>query len=100
MELSKRYGLSVDPDAIIEDITVGMQQRTEILKMLYRDNEILIFDEPTAVLTPQEIQELMHIMKNLAAEEKVFSLSPTSWLRSCRWQTAAACFERENISEL
>lgn len=70
VELSKRYGLSVDPDAIIEDITVGMQQRTEILKMLYRDNEILIFDEPTAVLTPQEIQELMHIMKNLAAEGK------------------------------
>ena len=70
VELSKKYGLSVDPDAIIEDITVGMQQRTEILKMLYRDNEILIFDEPTAVLTPQEIKELMHIMRNLAAEGK------------------------------
>ena len=68
--LSEKYGLQVDPDAIIEDITVGMQQRTEILKMLYRDNEILIFDEPTAVLTPQEIQELMSIMKNLAAEGK------------------------------
>ena len=68
--LSEKYGLAVDPDALIEDITVGMQQRTEILKMLYRDNEILIFDEPTAVLTPQEIQELMHIMKNLAAEGK------------------------------
>ncbi|MBR2825044.1 MAG: ABC transporter ATP-binding protein [Solobacterium sp.] len=70
MDLSDRYGLSVDPDALIEDITVGMQQRTEILKMLYRDNEILIFDEPTAVLTPQEIKELMQIMKNLAAEGK------------------------------
>ncbi len=70
MELSGKYGLSVDPDALIEDITVGMQQRTEILKMLYRDNEILIFDEPTAVLTPQEIQELMTIMQNLAAEGK------------------------------
>ncbi len=70
MELSEKYGLSVDPEALIEDITVGMQQRTEILKMLYRDNEILIFDEPTAVLTPQEIQELMEIMKNLAAEGK------------------------------
>ena len=57
MALSEKYGLSVDPDAKIEDITVGMQQRTEILKMLYRDNEILIFDEPTAVLTPQEISE-------------------------------------------
>ena len=70
IELSKRYGLQVDPDAKISDITVGMQQRTEILKMLYRDNEILIFDEPTAVLTPQEIDELMQIMKNLAAEGK------------------------------
>lgn len=68
--LSEQYGLMVDPDAIIEDITVGMQQRVEILKMLYRDNEILIFDEPTAVLTPQEIDELMKIMKNLAAEGK------------------------------
>lgn len=70
VELSEKYGLSVDPDAKIEDITVGMQQRVEILKMLYRDNEILIFDEPTAVLTPQEIDELMQIMKNLAAEGK------------------------------
>ena len=69
-ELSKRYGLHVDLDAKVEDITVGMQQRVEILKMLYRDNEILIFDEPTAVLTPQEIDELMQIMKNLAAEGK------------------------------
>ncbi|MBQ6508765.1 MAG: ABC transporter ATP-binding protein [Flexilinea sp.] len=68
MELSNKYGLQVDQDAKIQDITVGMQQRTEILKMLYRDNEILIFDEPTAVLTPQEIHELMQIMKNLAAE--------------------------------
>ena len=70
MALSEKYGLSVNPDAIIEDISVGMQQRTEILKMLYRDNEILIFDEPTAVLTPQEIEELLQIMKNLAAEGK------------------------------
>lgn len=70
MELSDKYNLQIDPDALIEDITVGMQQRTEILKMLYRDNEILIFDEPTAVLTPQEIKELMQIMKNLAAEGK------------------------------
>ncbi len=68
--LSEKYGLQVDPDALIEDITVGMHQRTEILKMLYRDNDILIFDEPTAVLTPQEIRELMQIMRNLAAEGK------------------------------
>lgn len=70
VELSERYGLAVDPDALISDITVGMQQRVEILKMLYRENEILIFDEPTAVLTPQEITELLKIMKNLAAEGK------------------------------
>jgi len=70
VELSKRYKLEIDPDALISDITVGMQQRVEILKMLYRENEILIFDEPTAVLTPQEIEELMHIMKNLIAEGK------------------------------
>jgi simple sugar transport system ATP-binding protein len=68
--LSEQYGLKVDPDALISDITVGMQQRVEILKMLYRDNDILIFDEPTAVLTPQEIDELIAIMKSLAAEGK------------------------------
>lgn len=70
LELSDKYGLKVNPDALISDITVGMQQRTEILKMLYRENEILIFDEPTAVLTPQEIEELMKIMKNLIKEGK------------------------------
>ena len=70
LALSNKYNLKVDPDALIEDITVGMQQRVEILKMLYRDNDILIFDEPTAVLTPQEIDELMKIMKDLAAEGK------------------------------
>ena len=68
--LSEQYGLAIDPDAYISDITVGMQQRVEILKMLYRENEILIFDEPTAVLTPQEIDELMNIMKGLTAEGK------------------------------
>ena len=70
VDLSERYGLKIDPDAKIEDTTVGMQQRVEILKMLYRDNEVLIFDEPTAVLTPQEIEELMRIMRGLAAEGK------------------------------
>lgn len=69
-ELSERYGLMIEPDAVISDITVGMQQRVEILKMLYRNNEILIFDEPTAVLTPQEIDELIKVMKELAAEGK------------------------------
>ncbi|MBE6946538.1 MAG: ABC transporter ATP-binding protein [Ruminococcaceae bacterium] len=70
LELSERYGLKVDPDAKVEDISVGMQQRVEILKMLYRDNEILIFDEPTAVLTPQEIDELMEIMRGFKKEGK------------------------------
>lgn len=70
IELSKQYHLNIEPDALIKDITVGMQQRVEILKMLFRDNEILIFDEPTAVLTPQEIEELLKIMKGLVAEGK------------------------------
>ena len=70
LALSEQYGLKIDPDAIIEKISVGMQQRVEILKMLYRENEILIFDEPTAVLTPQEIEELMEIMRGFAKEGK------------------------------
>lgn len=70
LELSQRYGLAIDVDAKISDITVGMQQRVEILKMLYRKNDILIFDEPTAVLTPQEIEELMQIIQNLSNEGK------------------------------
>ncbi|HWT76905.1 MAG TPA: ABC transporter ATP-binding protein [Mobilitalea sp.] len=70
VKLSKQYGLQIDPDAVVEKISVGMQQRVEILKMLYRENEILIFDEPTAVLTPQEIDELMEIMRGFAKEGK------------------------------
>lgn len=69
-ELSEQYGLSVDPAAKISDISVGMQQRVEILKTLYRGAEILIFDEPTAVLTPQEIKELIQIMRSLIQEGK------------------------------
>ncbi|HOW38614.1 MAG TPA: ATP-binding cassette domain-containing protein, partial [Bacillota bacterium] len=68
IELRDRYGLFVDPDALVKDISVGMQQRVEILKMLYRDADILIFDEPTAVLTPQEIDELMLTIRNFAKE--------------------------------
>jgi simple sugar transport system ATP-binding protein len=68
--LSVKYNLQIDPDAKVSTISVGMQQRVEILKMLYRNNDILIFDEPTAVLTPQEIDELMHTMKNLSKEGK------------------------------
>ena len=70
LKLSEQYGLKVNPDAVIEKISVGMQQRVEILKMLFRDNDILIFDEPTAVLTPQEIDELMEIMRGFAKEGK------------------------------
>ena len=69
-ELSKQYGLNVDPYAKIENISVGMQQRVEILKMLYRNANVLIFDEPTAVLTPSEIDELISIMKNMTKEGK------------------------------
>ncbi len=74
LELSKQYGLDVDPYSKIEDITVGMQQRVEILKMLYRNADILIFDEPTAVLTPNEIEELIEIMRNLKKEGKTIIL--------------------------
>lgn len=73
-ELSQRYGLKVDPNAKIEEISVGMQQRVEILKTLYRGADILIFDEPTAVLTPQEIHELIEIMHNLVKEGKTIIL--------------------------
>jgi len=70
VKLSEKYKLYIEPDVKIEDMTVGMQQRVEILKMLYRDAHILIFDEPTSVLTPQEILELMKIMKNMIKEGK------------------------------
>jgi ABC-type uncharacterized transport system ATPase subunit len=69
-KVSEQYGLSVNPDAYIRDISVGMEQRVEILKTLYRGAEVLIFDEPTAVLTPQEIEELIIIMKELVKEGK------------------------------
>jgi simple sugar transport system ATP-binding protein len=70
LELSERYNMKIDPDAKIEDISVGMQQRVEILKVLYRGAEVLILDEPTASLTPQEIEGLMEIIKNLTADGK------------------------------
>jgi len=74
IELSEQYGLKVNPDSLIQDISVGMQQRVEILKMLYRDADILIFDEPTAVLTPQEVHELIEVMRGLASEGKTILL--------------------------
>ena len=98
LALSEKYGLRVDPDALIEDISVGMQQRTEILKMLYRDNEILIFDEPTAVLTPQEIDELMQIMKISRQRASPSSSSPTSSRRSWPLPTGVRCSARAGIS--
>src|SRR5919204_3792283 len=64
-ELSDRYGLAVDPDATVEDVTVGMQQRVEILRALYRNARILVLDEPTAVLTAQEVQELIDVLQRL-----------------------------------
>lgn len=70
LEIVAKYGLEVDPDAMVKNISVGMQQRVEILKALYREAEILILDEPTAVLTPQEINELLNIMRKLAADGK------------------------------
>lgn len=70
LRVSEQYGLQVDPDALVSDISVGMQQRVEILKTLYRGAEVLIFDEPTAVLTPQEIDELIAIMHGLVKEGK------------------------------
>lgn len=73
-ELSKKYGLEVDPTQVIEDINVSTQQRVEILKMLYREAEILIFDEPTAVLTPQEIDRLLEIIKSLRDDGKTIIL--------------------------
>ena len=69
-EISDRYGLAVDPGARIQDITVGQQQRVEILKALYRDADILVLDEPTAVLTPQEAQELFEVVRQLTARGK------------------------------
>ena len=94
--LSEKYGLRVDPDALISDISVGMQQRVEILKMLYRDNEILIFDEPTAVLTPQEIDELMEIMRGFRRRQ-VSLCYPQAPTRSWRSPTAAPSCARASI---
>src|SRR5438128_9036227 len=73
-ELEKRFGIEVDPSARVEDIPLGLQQRVEILKVLYRGSELLIFDEPTAVLTPQEVDELFEIVRTLRSEGKTLIL--------------------------
>ena len=65
VELSQRYGLEIDPDALVEDLPVGMQQRVEILKALYREADVLILDEPTGVLTPQEADHLLGVLRDL-----------------------------------
>ena len=80
MELSEKYGLMVDPDALISDITVGMQQRTEILKMLYRDNEVLIFDEPTTGLDPQTRRLLWDVVTELRRKEKLTVFLTTHYM--------------------
>jgi simple sugar transport system ATP-binding protein len=77
-ELSQQYNLAVEPGAIIEELPVGMQQRVEIIKALYRDAEILILDEPTAVLTPQEVEDLFKIMRDLSDRGVSIISSPTS----------------------
>ena len=110
IDLTKKYGLDVDPDAKIEDISVGMQQRVEILKALYRGAEILIFDEPTAVLTPQEIDELISIMRKLVEHGKTIIII-THKLKEimksadvctiiCRWQMAVMAMARAAASKI
>ncbi len=69
-QISEQYNLEVDPDAYVEDLPVGVQQRVEIIKLLYREADILILDEPTAVLTPQEVEELFKIMRSLVEKGK------------------------------
>ena len=99
VELSERYKFKIDPDALISDITVGMQQRVEILKMLYCDNDVLIFDEPTAVLTPQEIDELMKVMKQLVSEGKSILFITHKLAEIRQWQTAVPYLEKDAVSE-
>jgi len=81
LELSRQYRLQVDPAACIWQLSVGEQQRVEILKLLYRGADVLILDEPTAVLTPQESEELGQTLRRMAGEGKQLSSSPTSWTR-------------------
>lgn len=90
--MSKQYGLDVNPNAYIRDISVGMQQRVEILKTLYRGANVLIFDEPTAVLTPQEIDELMIILKELTDEGKSIILITHKLDEIKKWRTVVRSF--------
>lgn len=86
LEISARFGFDVDPDARIEDLPVGAQQRVEIIKALSRDAKVLILDEPTAVLTPQETDELITIMGSCGTPAPRSCSSPTSCARSARWR--------------
>ncbi len=91
-EISRRYGLEVDPDALIEDLPVGIQQRVEIIKVLFRSADVLIFDEPTAVLTPQEVIGLLRDRRGRCARPaRRSSSSPTSSTRCWRSPTGSAC---------
>jgi len=95
--LSERYGLAVDPDAIVEDLPVGLQQRIEILKALRKDIDLLILDEPTAVLTPQEIDELLEVIRNLAKMVSAFSLLLTNFVKSWQLQIVLLFCEMERM---
>ncbi|MEA5408080.1 ATP-binding cassette domain-containing protein [Haloarculaceae archaeon H-GB2-1] len=86
-DLTARYGFDVEPDAVVEDLSVGVQQRVEILKALYRGADILILDEPTAVLTPQEVEELFDIFDELTDQGRRSSSSRTSWAKRSAWPT-------------
>ncbi len=94
-EVSEQYGLEVDPDAYVKDLPVGVQQRVEIIKLLYRNAEILIFDEPTAVLTPQEADDLFKIMRSLAEQGKSI-IFITHKLRCWMWRAGSWSSAREN----
>jgi ABC-type uncharacterized transport system ATPase subunit len=93
-EINEKYGLHVPADELIENLPVGIQQRVEILKVLFREADVLILDEPTAVLTPQEVEEFFGIVKSLRTPARRSSSSPTSCTRSSRSPTGSACCAR------
>ncbi len=91
-QISEQYGLGVDPEAYVKDLPVGIQQRVEIIKLLYRHADILILDEPTAVLTPQEAEELFKIMRSLVEQGQIDHLHhPQAERGAWRWPTASPC---------
>ena len=97
-KLVEEYGLVVDPAAVVREIGVGLQQRVEILKTLYRGADILILDEPTAVLTPQETEKLFTVMRNMKKTARRSSSSRTSCMRCSPCLTAWQSFARASTS--